>query len=90
MSYHDAFFIETQDEENVEEETAVDSAENETAEQSECFINLTNQLALGGGHWDNDRRRANWYRSTPFNIIWLRHFEENVHGIKRMAMGLKT
>lgn len=51
ISYHDAFFIETQDEENVEEETAVDSAENETAEQSECFINLTNQLALGCGRW---------------------------------------
>lgn len=40
MSYRDAFFTETHDEENAEEETAVDSAENETAEQSECFVKL--------------------------------------------------
>lgn len=41
MFYRDAFFIDTrEEEENVEEETAVDSAENETAEQSECFAKL--------------------------------------------------
>lgn len=41
MSYRAAFFIDTRDEEETaEEETAVDSAENETAEQSECFAKL--------------------------------------------------
>lgn len=33
-----AFFIETQDEEIAEEEAAVDSAENETAEESELTL----------------------------------------------------
>lgn len=41
MSYHIVYFKEShEEEENVEEETAVESVENDTAEQGEYFIRV--------------------------------------------------